>query len=124
MKPAGFTDPAAVPERSLYPPFQGKEVFARLLILAAKDDTALINSLPIENGKNGFLVSSVEEAAERIGQMLKGRELCRRLGQEARAAVPAEIPFSALFRGTSGALPVPVLKESGIRQTRPYSYAI
>jgi trehalose synthase len=41
----------------------------------------------IENGVNGFLVSSVKEAAERLVQLLKDPKLRRRLGQKARQTV-------------------------------------
>lgn len=41
----------------------------------------------IENGKNGFLVSSIEEAAERIVQVVTDSNLRVRLGQEAKETV-------------------------------------
>jgi trehalose synthase len=41
----------------------------------------------IEDGTNGFLVSSVEEAAQRIVQLIKDRELRERIGQKARETV-------------------------------------
>ncbi len=41
----------------------------------------------IEDGVNGFLVSSIEEAAERIVQLVKDRKLRERLGQKARETV-------------------------------------
>jgi trehalose synthase len=41
----------------------------------------------IKNGINGFLVSSIEEAADRIVQVLKNEKLRARLGKEARATV-------------------------------------
>ena len=41
----------------------------------------------IENGVNGFLVSTIEEAAERIVQLVKDRELREHLGQNARESV-------------------------------------
>lgn len=41
----------------------------------------------IEDGVNGFLVNSVEEAAARIVQLLKDPELRRRLGEAARETV-------------------------------------
>ncbi len=41
----------------------------------------------IENGVNGFLVSTIEEAAERIVQLVKDRELQEHLGQNARETV-------------------------------------
>ncbi len=44
----------------------------------------------IEDGKNGFLVSSVEQAAEGLVQLLKDADLRRRLGQAARETVRAK----------------------------------
>ncbi len=41
----------------------------------------------IENGVNGFLVSSVKEAAQRIVQLIKNKKLRVRLGQKARQTV-------------------------------------
>lgn len=41
----------------------------------------------IEDGENGFLVSSVEEAAERIVQLVNDRELRERLGHKAHQTV-------------------------------------
>jgi trehalose synthase len=41
----------------------------------------------IENGENGFLVSSIEEAADRIVQLVKDRQLREQLGQKARETV-------------------------------------
>jgi trehalose synthase len=41
----------------------------------------------IDDGVNGFLVSSVEEAAERIVRLIKDRELGERLGHNAREKV-------------------------------------
>jgi len=41
----------------------------------------------IEDGVNGFLVSSIEEAAERIVRLLKDSGLRQRLGQKAKATV-------------------------------------
>jgi trehalose synthase len=41
----------------------------------------------IEDGINGFLVSSIEEAANRIVQLIKDGELRRNLGQKARETV-------------------------------------
>lgn len=41
----------------------------------------------IEDGVNGYLVSSVEEAAQRIVQLLKDEELRRAMGQRARESV-------------------------------------
>jgi trehalose synthase len=41
----------------------------------------------IRNGLNGFLVSSVGEAAERIVQLIKNKKLRLRLGRNARETV-------------------------------------
>jgi trehalose synthase len=41
----------------------------------------------IEDGANGFLVSDVEEAAERIVQLIKDPDLRKRLGEKARETV-------------------------------------
>lgn len=41
----------------------------------------------IEDGKNGFLVSSVEEAADRIVQLIKNPDLRFRMGKDARKTV-------------------------------------
>ena len=41
----------------------------------------------IEDGMNGFLVSSVEEAAGRIIQLLKDKRLREQMGEKARASV-------------------------------------
>jgi len=41
----------------------------------------------IEDGVNGFLVSSVQEAADRIVQLLKNEKLCAQLGSRARETV-------------------------------------
>ncbi len=41
----------------------------------------------IENGVNGFLVSSIEEAAECIVRLLKDEKLCEEIGQKARETV-------------------------------------
>jgi trehalose synthase len=41
----------------------------------------------IKDGENGFLVDSVDEAAERIVQVLKDPQLCARLGRNARETV-------------------------------------
>jgi trehalose synthase len=41
----------------------------------------------IDDGENGFLVSSVEEAAERIVQLVKDQELAAAMGQRAREKV-------------------------------------
>jgi trehalose synthase len=41
----------------------------------------------IEDGENGFLVSSVEEAADRIVRLVREPDLRRRLGEKARKTV-------------------------------------
>jgi trehalose synthase len=41
----------------------------------------------IEEGVNGFLVSSLEEAAARIVQLIKDKALRERMGQKARETV-------------------------------------
>lgn len=41
----------------------------------------------IEDGENGFLVDSIDEAAERIVQLVKNPQLRERLGEKARATV-------------------------------------
>jgi trehalose synthase len=41
----------------------------------------------IENGVNGFLVSSIDEAAERIVRLLKDEKLREEMGREARETV-------------------------------------
>jgi trehalose synthase len=41
----------------------------------------------IEDGVNGFLVSSVEQAAERIVQLIKDKRLRKTMGQRARQTV-------------------------------------
>ncbi len=41
----------------------------------------------IEDGVNGFLVSSIEEAAERIVRLLKDKKLREEIGSKARETV-------------------------------------
>lgn len=41
----------------------------------------------IQDGENGFLVDSIDQAAERIVQLLKDKELCRCIGEKARKTV-------------------------------------
>jgi trehalose synthase len=41
----------------------------------------------IQNGKNGYLVSSIDEAAERMVKLMKDKKLRRRLGRSARESV-------------------------------------
>ncbi len=43
--------------------------------------------LQIEDGVNGFLVSSVEEAGKRIVELLQDRDRCRQVGKRARESV-------------------------------------
>jgi len=50
----------------------------------------------IEDGKNGFLVSSVEQAAARIVELVKDADLRRRLGEAARETVRARFLMSRL----------------------------
>jgi len=50
----------------------------------------------IEDGRNGFLVSSVEQAAQRIVQLLKDAGLRRRLGAAARDTVREKFLMSRL----------------------------
>jgi len=50
----------------------------------------------IEDGANGFLVSSVEQAAERIVQLVEDADLRRRLGQAARETVRAKFLMTRL----------------------------
>jgi trehalose synthase len=41
----------------------------------------------IEDGENGFLVNNVDEAAKRIVQLLKDKDLCRKMGEKGRETV-------------------------------------
>jgi trehalose synthase len=41
----------------------------------------------IEDGVNGFLVSNIKEAAERIALLIKDKKLRNRLGQSARETI-------------------------------------
>ena len=50
----------------------------------------------IENGVNGFLVSSIEEAAKRIVQLVKDKELQKHLGQKARETVRQQFLLTRL----------------------------
>jgi trehalose synthase len=54
----------------------------------------------IEDGVNGFLVSSIEEAAQRIVQLLKDEELRERMGQRARETVRKRFLRSASWNST------------------------
>jgi trehalose synthase len=51
----------------------------------------------IEDGIDGFLVSSVEEAAERIVQIVKDESLCREIGCKAREKVKNNFLLSRLL---------------------------
>ena len=51
----------------------------------------------IEDGVNGFLVDSVEEAADRIVTLLRDRSLASRLGQNAKEAVRARFLMTRLM---------------------------
>jgi trehalose synthase len=48
----------------------------------------------IKDGENGFLVSSVDEAAERMVQLLKDEKLCKKLGKNARRTVESRYLMS------------------------------
>jgi trehalose synthase len=51
----------------------------------------------IDNGKNGLLVASVDEAAERIVQLLLDRSLRRQLGNRAKEKVRETFLLSRLL---------------------------
>lgn len=51
----------------------------------------------ISDGKNGYLVSTVEETAQRIVQLLKDEDLRRRLGDEARQTVRERFLLTRYF---------------------------
>ena len=51
----------------------------------------------IEEGINGFLVSSIEETAEKIVRLLRDRALCKRLGRAARETVQEKFLLSRLL---------------------------
>jgi trehalose synthase len=51
----------------------------------------------IEDGINGFLVSSVEEAAERIVQLIKDKKLRKQMGQRARQTVMKKFLMTRLL---------------------------
>jgi trehalose synthase len=53
--------------------------------------------LQIEDGVNGFLVSSVDQAAERMVRLLRDADLRRRLGAAARETVRARFLMTRLF---------------------------
>src|SRR3989344_1632031 len=54
--------------------------------------------IQIDNGKNGFLVSSSEEAAKRIVQLLGNPQLAQRLGRAARKKVREKFLMPRLLR--------------------------
>jgi len=54
--------------------------------------------LQIENGKNGFLVSSPKEAAKRIVQLIKNPQLAEKLGEAARETVREKFLMPRLLR--------------------------
>jgi trehalose synthase len=51
----------------------------------------------IEDGVNGFLVSSVKEAAQRIVQLLKDKQLRDEMGRKARASVAERFLLTRYF---------------------------
>lgn len=51
----------------------------------------------IRDGENGYLVSSVEEAAERIVRLVRDPDLARRLGEEARRTVREKFLMTRLM---------------------------
>ena len=51
----------------------------------------------IENGENGFLVSSIEEAAERIVQLIEDEKLREQIGQKARETVRQKFLMTRLL---------------------------
>ena len=51
------------------------------------DVTRGAGSTSADDGVNGFLVSSVEEAADRIARLLKDEKLCEEIGCRARETV-------------------------------------
>ncbi len=51
----------------------------------------------IRDGENGYLVSSVEEAAERIVRLVRDPDLARRLGEEARRTVQEKFLMTRLM---------------------------
>jgi trehalose synthase len=51
----------------------------------------------IEDGKNGFLVDSVEEAAQRIVEVVQNPDLRRRLGEQARKTVSSRFLMTRLL---------------------------
>jgi len=53
---------------------------------------------PIQNGKNGFLVSSPEELAKRIVQLIRNPQLAEKLGKAARETVKEKFLMPRLLR--------------------------
>jgi trehalose synthase len=51
----------------------------------------------IEDGKNGFLVDSIEEAAQRIVELVGDDDLRRELGREARETVRQKFLMTRLL---------------------------
>ena len=51
----------------------------------------------IEDGVNGFLVSTVEEAAERIVQLVKNKDLRQRIGEKAKESVKKRFLLTRLL---------------------------
>ena len=51
----------------------------------------------IKNGDNGFLVSSIEEAAERIIQLVRDRQLREQMGQKAKESVRQQFLMTRLL---------------------------
>ena len=69
----------------------------------------------IENGVNGFLVSSVEEAAERIVELLRDKKLRDEIGSRARETVREKFlltPYLEQYLDLFGAFD----KSSGLRK--------
>ena len=51
----------------------------------------------INDGENGFLVSTIEEAADRIVRLIRDRDLARRLGANARRTVTERFLMTRLM---------------------------
>jgi trehalose synthase len=51
----------------------------------------------IEDGENGFLVSSIEEAAERLVQLVRDEDLCVQMGEKARESVRKNFLMNTLL---------------------------
>lgn len=54
--------------------------------------------LQIKNNENGFLVSNPNEAAERVGQLIKDPDLCRKFGAKAKKTVQEKFLMPRLLR--------------------------